>query len=105
MDPQQQQQFGSMMAGFVGVIVIFGLIFLACLIFLLWRIFTKAGLAGALSLLILIPGIGSLVVLCVLAFADWKVVPVQTAAPYYPPIYPPPPPPASFQPPPPPTQV
>jgi uncharacterized membrane protein YhaH (DUF805 family) len=101
MDPQQQQQFGSMMAGFIGVIIIFGLIFLAFLIFLLWRIFTKAGLSGALSLLVLIPGIGSLVVLCVLAFADWKVVPAPTAAPYYPPVYPPPPPPpSSFQTPP-----
>jgi len=101
MDPQQSQQLGGMIAGFMGVFILIGLAFLAFLIFLLWRIFTKAGLSSALSLLVLIPGVGSLVVLCVLAFADWKVVPAPTASPYYPPSYPPPPPPPpAFQPPP-----
>jgi uncharacterized membrane protein YhaH (DUF805 family) len=101
MDAQQSQQLGGMIAGIMGVIVLIGLVFLAFIVFLLWRIFTKAGLSGALSLLVLIPGFGSLVVLCVLAFADWKVIPAPTASPYYPPTYPPPPPPPpAFQPPP-----
>jgi hypothetical protein len=102
---EQQRQVGNMIGGIGAGIILVGVLFffavLAFLIYCLWRIFTKAGLAGALSLLILVPGIGSLIVLLVLAFADWKVVPVTTASPYYPPAYPPPPPPPSaFQPPP-----
>jgi hypothetical protein len=56
-----------------------------------WFILKKAGFSPWLSMLCLIPSLGTLVLLYVLAFADWKVVPVQTAA--YPPPYPPPPPP------------
>ena len=102
MDPQSQQTANALAGlgvGFIlfGVLLVFAII--AFLIFCLWRIFTKAGLAGPLSLLVLVPGVGSLIVICILAFADWKVVPVVTGSPYYPPTYPPPPPP-SFQPPP-----
>jgi hypothetical protein len=101
MDPQQQHA-ANLMAGMSVGIVLVGLLFVfalvAFLIFCLWRIFTKAGLSGALSLLVLVPGVGSLIVLCVLAFADWKVVPAPSAyglQPYPPPpsSYPPPPPP------------
>lgn len=42
-------------------------------IFCFWRIFTKTGQSGALSLLCLIPGIGLIIVLCVLAFGEWPV--------------------------------
>ncbi len=102
---EQQRQVGNMIggigAGIILVAVLFVLVFVAFFIFLFWRIFTKAGMSGALSLLILIYPIGFIIVLCVLAFGDWKVVPVTTASPYYPPTYPPtPPPPAAFQPPP-----
>ena len=107
MDPQQQQQFAGVMAGFMGVFLIVGLVVAAFFIFLLWRIFTKAGLSGALSLIALFPGIGPIIVLCILAFGEWKVVPApytQGLQPYPPPppSYPPPPPPTSFTPPPPP---
>jgi hypothetical protein len=94
----QQQQVSNMMGGIgAGIIlfaVLFGIAIIAFLIFLFWRIFTKAGMSGALSLLILLYPIGFLIVLCILAFGQWKVVPVVTAAPYYPPVPPPPPPPA-----------
>ena len=50
------------------------------------RIFTKAGMAGPLALLLLIPGVGGLVVLCVLAFGQWRVAPVAPASYYPPPI-------------------
>jgi hypothetical protein len=99
---EQQQQVSNMMGGIGAGIILVGVLFIfaivAFFIFLLWRIFTKAGMAGALSLLVLVP-FGGIIVLCILAFGDWKVVPVTTASPYYPPTYPPPPPPA-FQPPP-----
>jgi hypothetical protein len=102
---EQQRQVGNMIggigAGIILVAVLFVLLIVAFLVFLFWRILTKAGMAGALSLLILIPYIGFLIVLCILAFGDWKVAPIATASPYYPPTYPPPPPPPSaFQPPP-----
>jgi hypothetical protein len=93
MDPQDQHA-ANLMAGMgvgvllVGFVVIFA--FLAFMVYLLWRIFTKAGMSGALSLLVFIPGFGGLIVLCILAFAEWKVVPVaQYVA--LPPAYPPPP--------------
>jgi uncharacterized membrane protein YhaH (DUF805 family) len=81
-----------MAAGMMGFFLLFGLAIAAFGIFLFWRILTKAGLAGPLALLILIPGFGWIIVVCILAFSEWKVAPVQTT-PYYPPVYPPPPPP------------
>jgi uncharacterized membrane protein YhaH (DUF805 family) len=96
----------NMMAGIgVGMVLFFVLLVLAILgfmIFCLWRIFTKAGLSGALSFLIFIPGFGGLIVLCILAFMDWKVVPV-VQNPYYAPPPPPSYPPAPTYPPAPPT--
>jgi hypothetical protein len=53
-----------------------------------WMIFKKAGFSPALSLLMIVPVV-SLVVLFVVAFTDWKVVPAPTA--YYPPQMTPPP--------------
>jgi len=81
----------GMGVGLVLFIVLVALVFVAFFIFLFWRIFTKAGLAGPLSLLVVVP-FGPLIVLCILAFSQWKVIPAPVAAPYYPP--PPPPPPA-----------
>lgn len=90
MDPQQQQNFANMMASFGLIVFFIGVVVYAALVFLFWRILTKAGMSGPLALIAIIPGIGLLVVLCILAFGDWKVVPVP---PYYaplPPQYPPP---------------
>ena len=50
------------------------LAFIAFPVFCFWRIFTKAGHNGALALLGLIPGIGMIVVLCILAFGDWPAL-------------------------------
>jgi uncharacterized membrane protein YhaH (DUF805 family) len=97
MDPQQQQQLAGMMAGFMGVFMLFGLAVTAFAIFVFWRILTKAGLSGPLSLLILVPAIGWIIVVCILAFSEWRVVP---APQLYPGIQPYPPPPTSYNPPP-----
>ena len=88
MDTQQAQNYGALLAGMSGIflIVVFG--FLAFIIFLFWRIFAKAGYPGPMAFLLLIPGVGGLIVLCILAFGQWKVVPVA-APPLYPPNYPP----------------
>ena len=84
-----------MMAGMMGVFMLFSLVILAFGIFLFWRIFTKAGMAGPLSLLLLVP-FGVIIVPCILAFAEWKVVPAPQPYGTLPPNYPPPPPAPSF---------
>ena len=85
MDQNQVQQFSALFAG-MGILLIFvGLAVAAFMIFLFWRIFTKAGLAGPLALLLLLGPPGMVIIACVLAFAQWKVAPVPMAPPYYPP--------------------
>lgn len=55
-----------------------------------WFIWKKAGFSPWLSLLVVVPLV-NLIMLYVLAFSEWKVVPVaQPQYPAYPP-YPPPP--------------
>jgi hypothetical protein len=95
MDQQQQaQQVAHMMLAIMPMIFLFGLSIFAFLVFLFWRIFAKAGMPGALSLIVLVPGIGWFICLCLLAFAAWKVAPIAPPAYLaYPPQYPPPPPP------------
>jgi heme/copper-type cytochrome/quinol oxidase subunit 2 len=91
MDPQQQsQQVAHIILAMMPMFLLFGLAVMAFLIFLFWKVLTKAGLSGPLSLLVLLWPIGPLIVLCILAFSDWKVAPIPPPA-YYPPSYPPPP--------------
>jgi hypothetical protein len=40
-----------------------------------WRIFGKAGLSPALSLIVLIPGLGVLICALILALTKWQVQP------------------------------
>ena len=42
-------------------------------IWLYWRIFAKAGYNGALSLLNLVPGVGPLICVLILAFGRWPI--------------------------------
>ncbi|HVN70117.1 MAG TPA: hypothetical protein VMU38_10775 [Candidatus Binatia bacterium] len=63
---------------FVYAIVIIAIV--AFTIWLYWRIFTKAGFNGAISLVNLFPGIGHLVSLLILAFAEWPSQQAGTAA-------------------------
>ncbi len=94
---QQTRAIGGLMAGMMGFIMLFMAAIYAFFAFLFWRIFVKAGMAGPLGLIALFPGFGFIIALCILAFAEWKVVPAPTASAYLPPSYPPPPP--AFQPP------
>ena len=63
------------MAGLVGMGCMVWLVFLLAMIvfpiFCFWKIFAKAGYNGAMALLCLIPGIGMIIVLCILAFGTW----------------------------------
>ncbi|MBO0792036.1 MAG: hypothetical protein J2P36_13965 [Ktedonobacteraceae bacterium] len=54
----------------------FGIAVFAFFVFLFWRICEKAGYSGALSLIALIPGIGILILLCILAFSQWPSQPM-----------------------------
>jgi hypothetical protein len=76
----------------VAMMAILPLIILICLAIIIipfWFICKKAGFSPWLSLLCLIPSLGILILIYVLAFAQWKVVPAPQMA--YPPPYPPPP--------------
>jgi hypothetical protein len=87
-DPEQNRQAFAAVAGMMGIFMIIGFAMMAFMVFLFWRILSKAGFPGPLALIALFPGLGSLVILCILAFGDWKVAPAVPAAYYRPPQYP-----------------
>jgi hypothetical protein len=70
----------AMMSGMMGMMLIVGLIFLVLWIFLWWKIFSKAGYSGALSLIFLasiIPLVGLIVPIVLIgwfAFAKWPAL-------------------------------
>ncbi len=68
----------SLLAWLVGLgsLLMFGIIAVHLLVALVliiptWRICTRAGFSGALSLFHLVPLIGSFIVMAILAFSDW----------------------------------
>ena len=77
-----------MVVAMMAIIPIIIVIAIAVVMIPCWFILKKAGFSPWLSMLCLIPSLGTLVLLYVLAFAEWKVVPAPLAA--YPPPYPPP---------------
>jgi hypothetical protein len=90
MDPQQAQaQAMHAMMVMLPIFLVVGIVCVAIVIIPLWKICTKAGLSGPLSLLTIIP-FGMLIVLYVIAFSQWKIAPTSDTV-VYPPAYPPPP--------------
>jgi len=85
-----QAEIQRMVLGFMAILPVFILIGLLVVIIPVWFICKKAGFSPWLSLLCAVP-LGNLILLYVLAFSEWKVVPVPQA-PYMPPPYPPYPP-------------
>ena len=55
----------------MGTFLILFIAFTVFFVWLFWRVFAKAGFPGAMGLLCLIPSIGPLVCLLILAFATW----------------------------------
>ena len=51
----------------------FGMAALAFMVYCYWRICTKAGFAGPMALLMLVPGFGAIILVLMLAFADWPI--------------------------------
>jgi hypothetical protein len=85
--PTQAQAMHMFYAVILPVFGVITIVMMAIVIIPLWQICKKAGFGGVLSLLSLIPVIGTLIVLYVVAFSDWKVEPVTAVV--YPPAYPP----------------
>lgn len=83
------EQVAKIMATFIPLIGIFILIGLAIVIVPFWFICKKAGFSPWLALLNIVPA-GNLILIYVLAFAEWKVVPLAPPPMPYP--YPPAPP-------------
>jgi hypothetical protein len=85
-DPEMVQK---LMLTMIPMIMIFGIICVVVIIIPFWFICKKAGFSPWLSLLNFVP-LGNLVLLYVLAFAEWKVAPAPPAtwATGYPPAPP-----------------
>lgn len=64
----------GLLAGFACVYIVLVVCITAFFLFCLWRIFSKAGYSGAMALLALIPGLGPLICLCILAFGHWPAL-------------------------------
>ncbi|HEY1984536.1 MAG TPA: hypothetical protein VGG85_03960 [Terracidiphilus sp.] len=84
-DPAEIQKIALTMMAIMPIFMIIGL---AIVIIPFWFICKKAGFSPWLSLLNIVP-FGVLILLYVLAFADWKVAPSVTPAWQAPPPYPP----------------
>jgi len=63
--------------GILGGMVLFIIIIATALtvffVWLFWRVFAKTGMNGALGLLCLIPSVGPLICLLILAFSRWPI--------------------------------
>ena len=89
-DQAQIQHIAKVILAVMPILILIGL---AILVVPMWFICKKAGFSPWLSMLCLFPTFGLLILLYVLAFADWKVVPAAQMAwtPPYPPQPPVPP--------------
>ncbi len=74
MDPQHLDpaQLGAMF----GIFMIFGLVMFVVMIIPYWFIFKKAGFSPWLTLLMIVP-LANIIILYVVAFSQWRVVPID----------------------------
>ncbi len=81
MDRDSAHALTSMIAGgFFLTFVLVAVAFTIFFVWLFWRIFTKAGYPGALGLVCLVPSIGPLICLLILAFGTWPNEPQPLVA-------------------------
>jgi hypothetical protein len=84
----------GLVAGGIIVYLLILAVVVAVGIWIYWRIFAKAGYNGALALLNLVPGVGPLICILILAFGRWPIEDQLAAAragvAYIPPGSPPP---------------
>ena len=72
-DPEQVKRIVLALMALLPILI---LIALVVVIVPTWFICKRAGFSPWLSMLCLVPSVGLLILLYVLAFADWKVMPV-----------------------------
>ncbi|MGH9600141.1 MAG: hypothetical protein ACRD27_09765 [Terracidiphilus sp.] len=89
LDPEVMRRIFTML---IPIALIFYVIVVALVMVPCWFICKKAGFSPWVALACILPTLGTLVLLYVLAFADWKVMPVPPQAYWPPQPYPPPPP-------------
>ena len=90
-DQPDPEVLKKMMVAMFAIFPIIMIIGLAIVIIPTWFICKKAGFSPWLSLLVIVP-LGGLILMYVLAFAEWKVVPAPQLGWTPPPPYPPQPP-------------
>jgi hypothetical protein len=88
-DPEMARKIATLILTLIPIIII---VTILILMIPFWFICKKAGFSPWLSLLCVIPSLGTLVLLYVLAFAQWKVVPAPQVGYMPPQPYPPQPP-------------
>lgn len=74
-------QAAAFAGSFIMVFWLFALALTVLFIWFYWRIFAKAGFSGALALLNLVPAVGPLICILILAFGDWPALQGRTSAP------------------------
>ena len=79
-DPDMARRLVMILVTIIPIVI---LVAIAIVMIPCWFILKKAGFSPWLALLCIIPSLGTLVLLYVLAFAEWKVVPAPQA--YWPP--------------------
>lgn len=106
LDPDAAKKIAAIILAMIPIIIV---IAIAVVMIPCWFICKKAGFSPYLSLLCIVPSLGTLVILYVLAFAQWKVMPAPQVGYMPPPPYPPQPPapqpPTTSMPPQPPTSL
>jgi len=85
------QQMSAILAAVAGFYLVLYLVQAAIFMIPTWFISKKAGMSPWLSLLCLFPLTG-VILLYILAFSEWRVVPAPQMVPYPPPYQPPYPP-------------
>lgn len=97
-NPPDVEMMRRMLPAFFAFFIIFFVVCLTIVVVPFWFICKKAGFSPWLSLVNIVP-LGNLILIYVLAFAEWKVVPAPAQAwfppqipPQVPPHTPPPPP-------------
>ncbi|MHB8147038.1 MAG: hypothetical protein ACYDGM_07265 [Vulcanimicrobiaceae bacterium] len=70
MNPDTSNALG-VFGGMLATIFIIGTVITIFFVWCFWRVFQRAGFNGALGLLCLIPSIGPLICLLILAFSTW----------------------------------
>ncbi|GER88162.1 hypothetical protein KDW_23240 [Dictyobacter vulcani] len=73
MSSSQSDSVASAIAAYSAIVGIIMLLLIVVSVVIYWKIFSKAGYSGAMSLLMFVP-IANIVALCILAFGEWPVL-------------------------------